>query len=285
MNSTSVSEIVTAALKEDLGTDLSLSNDISSQLLPENYEKVAVVFTRELGVFCGKEFVDEVFRQLGNSVEISWYVKDGDLIHPGQKLMKASGSARVIMAADRTVVNFMQTLSGVATTTSHYAKAIEGTSCRLIDTRKTVPGIREALKYAVSCGGGECGRTNLYDSFLIKHSHIEACGGIEAAVKKARSFADSKSIKIEVAELDELDEALSSGADTILLDNFDVLSIKKAVEKNNHRAKIEVSGNVTLETIRTFAAAGADYISVGAITKNIRTLDMSMRFECEEDEE
>lgn len=273
-----ITTAVEVALKEDLGGTVDGSRDLTAQLIAPDLTNEATVITREGGVFCGRAWVEEVYRQLGGGVDITWHVADGDVIKAGQELFSLRGSARVLLTAERTTLNFVQTLSGVATAVAAYVKAIAGTSCRLLDTRKTIPGMRTALKYAVTCGGGSNHRMGLYDMYLIKENHIIACGGIDEAVARARELSPGKKVEVEVENLDELRQALESGADIIMLDNFDYDQIRDAVTITDHKAKLEISGNVTLETIARYAAAGIDFISVGAITKNIRAMDLSMRF-------
>ncbi len=269
---------VQCALIEDLGGKLDKNLDVTAQLIPEGTINEATVITRESGIFCGKEWVCEVYRQLGGNVEITWFVEDGDVIEPSQKLFSLKGDARTMLTAERTTLNFVQTLSGVATLTNSYVKAIAGTSCRLLDTRKTVPGLRTALKYAVKCGGGHNHRIGLFDMYLIKENHIMACGGIAKAIEKAHELNPGKRVEVEVESLKELKEALDAKADVIMLDNFDFEMMVEAVKITDHKAELEISGNVTLETISRFAETGVDYISVGALTKHVRALDLSMRF-------
>ncbi|QSX34011.1 carboxylating nicotinate-nucleotide diphosphorylase [Shewanella avicenniae] len=275
---------VKAALDEDLG-HLSVSEgDITAQLIPAAQHGEAILITREDGVFCGKAWAEQVFQQLGGEVAIHWHVDDGDLIVAGQKLCELSGPARILLTGERTAMNFIQTLSGVASLTKLYADKLAGTQCQLLDTRKTLPGLRTAQKYAVTCGGGKNHRIGLFDAFLIKENHIMACGSIAAAVTTAKQLHPSKPVEVEVESLDELTQALDANADIIMLDNFDVTMMLSAVELNNQYkardagAKIEVSGDVTLDTIQQFANTGVDYVSVGALTKHLRALDLSMRF-------
>ncbi|NLK84852.1 MAG: carboxylating nicotinate-nucleotide diphosphorylase [Aeromonadales bacterium] len=269
---------VSMALKEDLGGALDLSLDVTSQLIDENEENEATVITREAGVFCGKAWVEEVYRQLGNRVELQWFVKDGDKIEPGEQLFHVKGNARVMLTAERTTLNFVQTLSGVATEVSKYVAAMEGTNCRLLDTRKTLPCLRTALKYAVTCGGGKNHRIGLFDMFLIKENHIMACGGIEKAIQRARQNHPELKVEVEVENLDELQQALDAKADIIMLDNFEYDMMIHAVKQTNHQSQLEISGNVNIDTIGRYAQTGVDFISVGALTKNVRALDLSMRF-------
>lgn len=270
---------VTQALGEDLGGEANANNDLTAQLLDEKTLAKATIITREAGIFCGQKWLDEVFNQLSNgAVTISWKVQDGDKVLENQTLCELSGSARVLLTGERTALNFVQTLSGVATEVSHYVKLLEGTQTRLLDTRKTLPGLRTALKYAVLCGGGSNHRLGLADAFLIKENHIIASGSIKAAVAKAQQIHASVPVEVEVETLDELQQALDAGADIIMLDNFTVPMMREAVALTNKRAQLEVSGNVTDKTLREFAETGVDYISVGALTKHIRAMDLSMRF-------
>ncbi len=238
----------------------------------------ARVITREAGVFCGQPWVDEVFVQLGGDVKVEWKVQDGEVLSPNQELFRLHGPARLLLTGERNALNFVQTLSGVATLTARYVAELEGTDCRLLDTRKTIPGLRTAQKYAVTCGGGKNHRIGLYDAYLIKENHILACGGIAEAINEARHLNPGKPVEVEVESLAELEQALAAKADIVMLDNFDVTMMREAVATNQGRAKLEVSGNVTLDTLAEFAATGVDFISVGALTKHVRALDLSMRF-------
>ncbi|GAA4900393.1 carboxylating nicotinate-nucleotide diphosphorylase [Ferrimonas pelagia] len=272
---------VAAALEEDLGGASPATGDITAQLIPADRYAEATVITREDGVFCGKAWVEQVFNQLGGEVALKWHVDDGDLVVANQTLLELAGPARLLLTGERTALNFVQTLSGVASLTQQYVAHIEATGCRLLDTRKTVPGLRTAQKYAVTCGGGKNHRIGLYDAFLIKENHIAACGGIDAAVKAAQALKPDAPVEVEVESLDELAQALEAGADIIMLDNFDTTMMLDAVKlRDQLRAatKLEVSGNVTLATIGDFARTGVDFISVGALTKHVRALDLSMRF-------
>lgn len=275
---------VRAALLEDLGQALTTldqpdaSADITAQLIPADRLASARVITREAGVFCGQPWVDEVFSQLGGEVKVEWLVQDGELLSPNQELFRLHGPARVLLTGERNALNFVQTLSGVATLTARYVAELAGTDCRLLDTRKTLPGLRSAQKYAVTCGGGKNHRIGLFDAYLIKENHILACGGISEAISAARSLNPGKPVEVEVESLAELEQALLAGADIVMLDNFDVPMMREAVALNRGRAKLEVSGNVTLDTLADYAATGVDFISVGALTKHVRALDLSMRF-------
>ena len=274
-----IARIVSDALKEDLGGKLDASLDITAQLIPAEQKSVATVITREDCVFCGTECVNEVFRQLGGNVEITWHAKEGDRVAPNGKLFTVSGSSREILTAERTCLNFVQTLSGVATEVSKYAAKLEGSQCRLLDTRKTIPGLRNLLKYAVTVGGGHNHRIGLFDAYLIKENHIMACGGIENAVAEARRLNPGKKVEVEVENLEELKTAMNVGADIVMLDNFELPMMYEAAKINAGKLKLEISGNVNLDTIRTYADTGVDFISVGAITKNVRAVDLSMRFQ------
>lgn len=269
---------VSQALKEDLGGDVDANNDITAQLLPESNTSHAVVITREDGVFCGKRWVEEVFIQLGGDVTVVWHVNDGDLIIPNQPLFELTGPSRVLLTGERTALNFVQTLSGVASEVQRYVTLLAGTHTQLLDTRKTVPGLRTALKYAVLCGGGSNHRLGLSDAFLIKENHIIAAGSVRQAIEKAFWIHPDVPVEVEVETLDELHDALSAGADIIMLDNFDIDMMKQAVKITDGKAQLEVSGNVTRDTIRDYALTGVDFISVGALTKHIHALDLSMRF-------
>lgn len=269
---------VTNALKEDLGGELNPGLDVTAQLIPDDAENEATVITREEGVFCGKEWVEEVYRQLGGRVAITWFVKDGDAIMPNQELFHLKGHARTMLTAERTTLNFVQTLSGVATVVNKYVKAMGETKTQLLDTRKTVPGLRTALKYAVTAGGGHNHRIGLFDMYLIKENHIMACGGITPAILKARELKPGIKVEVEVESLTELQEALNAKAEIIMLDNFKYEDMLEAVKITNGQAKLEISGNVNLETIAKYAGTGVDFISVGALTKNVQAIDLSMRF-------
>ena len=275
---------VRAALLEDLGDALTAldqpdaSADITAQLIPADRISTARVITREAGVFCGQPWVDEVFAQLGGEVKVEWKVQDGERLAPNQELFRLHGPARVLLTGERNALNFVQTLSGVATLTARYVAELEGTDCRLLDTRKTLPGLRSAQKYAVTCGGGKNHRIGLFDAYLIKENHILACGGIAEAISEARRLNPDKPVEVEVESLAELEQAVAARADIVMLDNFDIPMMQDAVRLNQGRAKLEVSGNVTLDTLAGYAATGIDFISVGALTKHVRALDLSMRF-------
>ncbi|MDD1782279.1 carboxylating nicotinate-nucleotide diphosphorylase [Enterovibrio sp. ZSDZ35] len=269
---------VVDTLKEDLGGTLDATQDITASLIPAFTYASATIITREHGVFCGRAFADEVFRQLGGEVTIRWMVEDGDKVEPNQVLCELEGPARLLLTGERNAMNFIQTLSGCATETARYAEKLGGTTTRLLDTRKTIPGLRNALKYAVACGGGCNHRIGVYDAYLIKENHIIACGGIQQAVETAKRLNPGKPVEVETESLDELQQAIDAGADIVMLDNFTTDMMREAVALNRGRIALEVSGNVTLDTIRDYAETGVDYISVGALTKHISAMDLSMRF-------
>ncbi|MCT4700955.1 carboxylating nicotinate-nucleotide diphosphorylase [Enterobacteriaceae bacterium H20N1] len=273
-----IPQAVSLALREDLGGEVDPEKDITAQLLPENHTSHAVVITREDGVFCGKRWVEEVFIQLGGDVQVKWHVEDGQAVTANQPLFELDGPSRVLLTGERTALNFVQTLSGVASEVRTYVDLLAGTHTQLLDTRKTLPGLRTALKYAVLCGGGSNHRLGLSDAFLIKENHIISAGSIRQAVEKAFWLHPDVPVEVEVESLDELEQALKAGADIIMLDNFDVEQMRRAVSLTAGKARLEVSGNVTKETIRAFAETGVDFISVGALTKHVRALDLSMRF-------
>ncbi|KGK18739.1 carboxylating nicotinate-nucleotide diphosphorylase [Vibrio navarrensis] len=273
-----ITRSVTDTLKEDLGGSLDAANDITASLIPADVINSATIITREHGVFCGQAWADEVFKQLGGRVTIEWHVKDGDRVEPNQTLCTLTGPARDLLTGERNAMNFIQTLSGCATVTAQYAAKIAHTQCRLLDTRKTIPGLRSALKYAVACGGGFNHRIGVFDAYLIKENHIIACGGITQAISKAKELNPGKPVEVETENLDELRQAIEAGADIIMLDNFTIEMMREAVAINAGRAALENSGNVTLDTICEYAETGVDYISVGALTKHIKAMDLSMRF-------
>jgi nicotinate-nucleotide pyrophosphorylase (carboxylating) len=265
---------VRRALAEDIG-----SGDITAALIPKDATATATIITREAAVISGIEWVNEVFGQLGPGVYIEWQVSDGDAVVPNQCLCKISGPARALLTGERTALNFLQTLSATATMAKRYAEAVAHTKAKVLDTRKTIPGLRRALKYAVTCGGCHNHRIGLYDGILIKENHIAAAGSITAAVEQAKAMNAGLPIEVEVETLYELREALDAGANILLLDNFSIEDLATAVGMNNGQAKLEASGGVTLETIPYIAETGVDYISTGELTKHIHAVDLSMRFE------
>ncbi|MCW6033193.1 carboxylating nicotinate-nucleotide diphosphorylase [Pantoea sp. JK] len=273
-----IPEAVARALQEDLGGEVDADRDITALLLPAEKQAVAKVITREAGVFCGKRWVEEVFIQLGNKVTLTWHVEDGQTLVADQLLFELTGPARLLLTAERTALNFVQTLSGVATEVSRYVALLAGSETQLLDTRKTLPGLRTALKYAVLCGGGNNHRLGLSDAFLIKENHIIASGSVRNAVEKALWLSPDVPVEVEVESLTELQDAIDAGADIIMLDNFSLEMMHEAVALTNKRALLEVSGNVTETTLPQIAQTGVDYVSVGALTKHVRALDLSMRF-------
>ncbi|WP_159655610.1 carboxylating nicotinate-nucleotide diphosphorylase [Vibrio atypicus] len=273
-----ISRAVAETIKEDLGGTLDPAADITASLIPADAQNEATIITREHGVFCGQAWADEVFKQLGGEVTIEWHVQDGDKVEPNQVLCSLSGPSRALLTGERNAMNFIQTLSGCATITAQYAAELEGTDCRLLDTRKTIPGLRSALKYAVACGGGFNHRIGVFDAYLIKENHIIANGGIAQTIKTAKELNPGKPVEVETESLAELQEAIDAGADIIMLDNFTTDMMREAVKLNAGRAALENSGNVTLDTLREYAETGVDYISVGALTKHLKALDLSMRF-------
>ncbi|WP_345827263.1 carboxylating nicotinate-nucleotide diphosphorylase [Pantoea sp. BRR-3P] len=273
-----IPEAVSRALQEDLGGEIDADRDITALLLPAEKQAVAQVITREPGVFCGKRWVEEVFIQLGNKVTINWQVEDGQALVADQPLFELTGPARLLLTAERTALNFVQTLSGVATEVSRYVALLQGSETQLLDTRKTLPGLRTALKYAVLCGGGNNHRLGLSDAFLIKENHIIASGSVRNAVEKALWLSPDVPVEVEVESIAELQDAIDAGADIIMLDNFSLEMMHTAVVLTNKRALLEVSGNVTETTLPHIAQTGVDYVSVGALTKHVHALDLSMRF-------
>ena len=263
---------VQGALAEDIG-----SGDITAALIPESASASARVITREDGVLCGTEWVNETFRQLDPSIIVEWEVADGDRIRTDQTLFQLEGPARALLTGERTALNFLQLLSGTASRCRRYADMVDGTGVRLLDTRKTIPGLRKAQKYAVTCGGCHNHRVGLYDAFLIKENHIMACGDIASAVGAARAIAQGIMVEVEVENLKELEQALDAGADRIMLDNFSTDELAAAVRQTAGQAELEASGNVTANTLRPIAETGVDCISIGALTKDCKALDLSMR--------
>ncbi len=269
-----ISSQVRAALKEDVG-----SGDLTSKLIRKNTGASAVVIAREDAVLCGTAWFDEVFKQLKSPVESKWQAKDGDTIKQDQLVCELEGPARALLTGERTALNFLQTLSGTATVTREYVTLLTGLKTKLLDTRKTLPGLRTAQKYAVLCGGGENHRMGLYDAILIKENHIAATGSIAEAIKQAKKT--SAAVEVEVEFLHQLEEALEAGADRILLDNFNTPKLVKAVAMNRGRAKLEASGNIHIKNLRSVAETGVDYISTGALTKHLHAIDFSMRIRME----
>jgi nicotinate-nucleotide pyrophosphorylase (carboxylating) len=272
-----IRQAVAASLAEDVG-----SGDLTAQLVPARARGRARVITREAGVLCGSAWVDAVFAALDPAVRVTWQAVDGATVAAGQLLFVAEGPARPLLTGERTALNFMQTLSGTATAAQRFVAAIAGTGCRILDTRKTIPGLRLAQKYAVRCGGGRNHRLGLYDGILVKENHIAAAGSIAAAVAAARRLAASVPVEVEVETLEELEQAFAADADLALLDEFSLEDLRTAVARNRARPRplgLEASGGIDIDTIRGIAATGVDFISVGSITKHVRALDLSMRLE------
>jgi len=263
---------VKQALAEDIG-----SGDITAQLIPADKTSHARIISRDNAVIAGCPWVDEVFKQLDNQVEIIWHVKDGDQVSANDTLFELKGSSRSLLTGERTALNFLQTLSAVATKCFHYSEQVKHTQVKLLDTRKTLPGMRSALKYAVTQGGCHNHRIGLFDAFLIKENHINACGSITNAIEQAKVIAPGKPIEVEVESFDELNQALDAGADIIMLDNFSIEETKQAVAHAKGKAKLEASGGITDETLVSIAETGVDFISIGTLTKDIKAVDLSMR--------
>lgn len=267
-----IAATVTFALQEDIG-----DGDITAELIPLHDTAHATIITREDGIFCGRAWVDEVFAQLDANTDVIWHVEDGDSISADSILFELKGNARTLLTGERTALNFVQLLSGTASTCQDYANIVKGTGVKLLDTRKTIPGLRNAQKYAVTCGGCYNHRIGLYDAFLIKENHIIACGGIIQAIQQAKTNHPDKPVEIEVESLEELQQAINGGADIVMLDNFSLNDTKQAVTLKNSHVKLEASGNVTQKTLKSLAETGVDYISIGALTKHCRASDLSMR--------
>lgn len=269
---------VSAALAEDIG-----NGDLTASLIPAEKIGSATVIAREHAVLCGTAWFERVFKRLNPEVKIVWHAQDGDPIQPDQLLCEITGNARALLSAERSGLNFLQLLSGVATKAHHYAEVVAGTKAVVVDTRKTIPGLRLAQKYAVKCGGGENHRIGLFDAILIKENHILAAGGIGAALQAAEAAAGAsgiqcKFVQIEVESLAELREALAAGARMVLLDNMSLADMREAALMANGRAVLEASGGISLEGLRAIAETGVDRISIGGLTKDVRALDLSMRF-------
>lgn len=267
-----INPIVKLALEEDIG-----SGDITAGLVDSNELAFATVITREAGVLCGTQFVDAVFSEVDPHVRVNWEKVDGDRLATNDILFTLEGNARSILTGERAALNFLQMLSGTSSYSAHLASIVEGTQTKLLDTRKTIPGFRNAQKYAVICGGCFNHRIGLFDAFLIKENHIAACGGIRQAVEQARVNAPDKPVEIEVESLGELEQALTAGADRIMLDNFALEDMRTAVAITQGKAELEASGNVTEATLRGIAETGVDFISIGALTKVVVPLDLSLR--------
>lgn len=267
-------ENVAQSLREDIG-----DGDITAMLIPSDKHTTGRVITREAATIAGREWVDEVFRQVDARVTLDWNVRDGDRVTPNQELFRMDGPARSLLTAERAALNWLQTLSAVATTCYGYAEQVAHTGVRLLDTRKTLPGLRLALKYAVTCGGCHNHRIGLWDAFLIKENHIAACGSIAKAVAEAHRIAPGKPVEVETENLEELEQALSAGADIIMLDEFSLQDMSTAVRTTAGRAKLEASGGINADTLVPIAETGVDYISIGALTKDVKAVDLSMRLD------
>ncbi|MFT5132641.1 MAG: nicotinate-nucleotide pyrophosphorylase (carboxylating) [Gammaproteobacteria bacterium] len=266
-----ISSTVRRALSEDIG-----KGDLTGMLISADASAVAEVICREKAVLCGTAWFDEVFKQLNKRARVTWTANDGDAIAAEQRVCEIVGPTRILLSGERTALNFLQLLSGTATVTRKFVEQLGESKTRLLDTRKTIPGLRSAQKYAVACGGGKNHRMGLYDAILIKENHILAAGSIKLAVTQAKESGHA--VEVEVEDLDELKQAIASGADSVLLDNFDLQAMSEAVEINAGRCKLEVSGGVEFDTLKAIAATGVDYISVGALTKHLQAVDFSMRF-------
>ncbi|MBT3436769.1 MAG: carboxylating nicotinate-nucleotide diphosphorylase [Oceanospirillaceae bacterium] len=264
---------VSAALLEDVG-----DGDITARLIPANEQASAGIITREDAIICGVDWVNEVARQVDASITIDWMVADGQMAEANQLLFQAHGNARSLLTFERCALNFLQCLSGTASIAHYYASLVADTKVKLLDTRKTIPGLRKAQKYAVACGQCYNHRIGLYDAFLIKENHIAACGGIASAISTARLQEPSKPVEVEVESMGELQQALDAGADRIMLDNFTLREMRDSVALAAGRAELEASGGITEQTLRPIAETGVDYISIGALTKDCRAIDLSMRF-------
>ena len=269
----SIEETVHIALREDIG-----DGDLTAALIPADAVSLASVISREACVFCGMDWFEEVYRQIDDQVYIEWHIDDGDEAAADDTLCSLSGPSRSLLTGERTALNFIQTLSGTATLASRYARAVAGTGAVVLDTRKTIPGLRAAQKYAVACGGCQNHRMGLFDAILIKENHILAAGSIASAVEQARFHSPGYSVEIEVESLSQLEQALTAGADRVLLDNFTLDETRHAVERCHGKILLEASGGITLENIRDYASTGVDFISTGALTKDIIAIDLSMRF-------
>lgn len=260
-------------MQEDIGAE-----DITASLIDADEQATATIISRDAATIAGKAWVNEVFAQLDPSVEIDWQVEDGDRVEPNSVLYTLKGNARSLLTGERCALNFLQLLSGTASTSQRYADIVAGTGVKLLDTRKTIPGLRTAQKYAVTCGGCFNHRIGLYDAYLIKENHIQACGGIENAINTAKTNHPGKPVEVEVESMDELKQALDAGADIIMLDNFELETMREAVALAKGKAKLEASGGITDATLRPIAETGVDYISIGALTKDCKAVDLSMRF-------
>jgi nicotinate-nucleotide pyrophosphorylase (carboxylating) len=277
MQNIDIKAAVEIALSEDLDGQHVDQGDITANLIPVTQSITADIITREDCVLAGAAWVTETFAQLDKDIQLNWYAKDGDELKVNQPIVRVLGNARRILTGERTALNFLQTLSGTATVVAKYVKELAGTNTQLLDTRKTLPGMRLAQKYAVTCGGGKNHRIGLYDAYLIKENHILACGSIQAAVIKAREHHADLPVEVEVENIQELHQAIEAKADIVMLDNFSLAMLKQAVIANQGQCKLEVSGNITIESLKALSAIGVDFISSGALTKHVQAVDLSLR--------
>lgn len=268
-----IQDNIAVALAEDVG-----AQDITASLIPAEQQATARVITREAMVLAGRPWVEQLFAQLDPQVTMTWLAEEGSQLTANQPFLQLSGSARSLLTGERAALNFLQTLSAVASKVAHYVAIVDGLPTQILDTRKTIPGLRIAQKYAVTVGGGKNHRIGLYDAFLIKENHIAACGGIAQAIATARTIAPSKPVEVEVENFEELEQALLAGADIVMLDNFSLDDMRRAVQHVAGRCKLEASGNITDQTLRDVAETGVDYVSMGTLTKDVQAIDLSMRF-------
>lgn len=269
-----LSKTVQVALQEDIK-----NGDLTANLIPESHQATAKVITRQTAVVCGRPWVDETFKQIDADIQIKWLKEEGEVTQANETLFTLQGPAHSILTAERTALNFLQTLMATATITQQYVEQLKGANTRLLDTRKTLPGLRLAQKYAVACGGAQNHRIGLYDAILIKENHIMAAGSIHKAVSQAKALYPEIQVEVETENLTEVQQALEAGADIIMLDNFSLDMMREAVQMTNHQAKLEVSGNVEIAHLPDLAKTGVDFVSTGAITKHIQAIDLSMRFD------
>ena len=267
-----IPQCVARALEEDIG-----NGDITAQLIAADKEATAIVISREAATICGRPWVDEVFKQLDPNIQIVWHIEEGERVAPDTTLLSLTGNARMLLTGERTALNFLQTLSATASLARQYADLVKGTEVRILDTRKTIPGLRLAQKYAVTVGDCHNHRIGLYDAFLIKENHIAACGGIAQAVAKARQIAADKLVEVEVENLEELQQALDAKVDVVMLDNFSPADIEQLTSIDLGHTKIEVSGNITDNSVKHYLSSSVSYISSGSLTKHIQAIDLSMR--------
>ena len=270
---THIESMITTALEEDLG-----DGDITARLIGDSVQLNARVVCRESAVFCGRKWFERSFARLDPATRIEWQLDDGDALESGDTVCELSGNARAILSAERTALNFIQTLSATATATRRFSRLVAHTRCRILDTRKTIPGLRLAQKYAVTCGGGNNHRVGLFDAYLIKENHLAAAGGITTALQRARQLSPTTLLEVEVENFDQLREAIAAGCDRVLLDNFTPDAMREAVAINAGRVELEASGNIDEDNIVGYAETGIDYISIGALTKHVRAIDFSLRF-------